>query len=154
MNCLMAPVWSPGEMACLRNRLIIQTHFKGGEEVREECCPICLNNMYKYTCVYVPCKHAFHYKCLKELIEVGKTYTCPLCRYNFKETLPGVGLLSDVADAADAANAADGPANDIDNIIINMTIFSQMELYDFIFELLWRSYDLEEDDELLVEFDL
>ena len=36
-------------------------------------------------------------------------------------------------------------------------IFSQMELYDFIFELLWRSYDLdelEEDDELLVEFDI
>jgi len=147
----MTPVWSSGETALLRNRLIIQTHFKGGEGV-EECCPICLNNMYKYTCVYVPCKHAFHYKCFKELIEVGKTYTCPLCRYNFKETLPGVGLLSDVANGP----ASNGPAT-LDNIIINMTIFSQMELYDFIFELLWRSYDLdelEEDDELLVEFDI
>ena len=150
MNCL-TPVWVPGEMALLRNRLIIQTHFKGGEEWGEECCAICLNNMYKYTCVYVPCKHAFHYKCLKELIEVGKTYTCPLCRYNFRETLPVVGLL------AEAVSAEAEPANATNENIITMTIFSQMELYDFIFELLWRSYDLdtlEEGDELLVEFDL
>ena len=125
--------FSPSETASLLERLIIQNRFKE----KDENCGICLDSMYKTKCEYLPCKHVFHYKCLEQLIE-RRTYTCPFCRYNFKDTLIPAGkvMLNANGNGNDAANAI-GANN---NQTFTMTIFTQMDVYDFILEMLWITY--------------
>ena len=113
--------WSPLKTAALMKRLVIQKCYNKDEEI----CAICLEQMNQRMCEYLPCTHVFHFKCLGQLIE-KRIYTCPLCRYDFKGLLAAVGV--DVQE--EVAN----------NYVL--TIFTNMDLYDFTLELLWRSYGL------------
>jgi len=74
------------DIAFQMKRLIIQ-----GRCSLTDNCMICLENMHRSKCIYLPCKHAFHSTCLKQLVE-RRTYTCPLCRAEFKETLAVLGI--------------------------------------------------------------
>jgi hypothetical protein len=125
---LLEDVWSPKEVASSMKRLIIQKHFKN----KEETCAICLEHMYEKMCEYLPCAHVFHYKCLGQLIG-NKTYTCPLCRYDFKDTLTLVGMQI---------------LEELQPVVSNFTftVFTNMDLYDFVLELLWRRYQIEAHD--------
>lgn len=70
----------------------------------DESCPICLEDMFRTMCVYLPCKHAIHYKCFTKLINIDEdtsdlsdkytrdTYTCPLCRHNLNNSLIFLGI--------------------------------------------------------------
>ena len=116
--------WSPNDTAFMRKRIILQKHFTDKEEV----CMICLDQLHKQTAIYVPCKHVFHYNCLKQLM-AGQVYTCPLCRTNFTAALSLAGIPMEEAEEEDGEE------------IITLTIFPPMDLYDFILEMLWRSYD-------------
>ena len=124
-------VWCPGEVAFIKQRLILRRYFAGAG-AEDDRCAICLDALAPKLVLYLPCKHAFHYKCWQHLVE-QRTYTCPLCRANFSETLPTVSI--DVMHVPAAA-------------IVNMpvlTIFTHMDLYDFMLELLWRNYEREAD---------
>jgi hypothetical protein len=116
--------WSPNDAAFMKKRIILQKHFTDKEEV----CMICLDQLYKQMAIYVPCKHVFHYNCLKQLM-AGQVYTCPLCRTNFTTALSLAGIPMEEAEEEDGEE------------IITLTIFPPMDLYDFIMEMLWRSYD-------------
>jgi len=54
-------------------------------------------------------------------------YTCPLCRYDFKEALPWLGRQLHVPEILEESTF----------IVLNM------DLYDFVLELLWQRYQLE-----------
>jgi hypothetical protein len=75
----------------------------------DEACSICLEDMYRTMCIYLPCKHAIHYKCFTKLINIDEdasdlsdtytrdtytrdTYTCPLCRHNLNNSLIFLGI--------------------------------------------------------------
>jgi len=68
----------------------------------DEACSICLEDMYRTMCVYLPCNHAIHYKCFTKLINIDEdasdlsdlsdTYTCPLCRHNLNNSLILLGI--------------------------------------------------------------
>jgi hypothetical protein len=113
-------VWCPEEVAFIMQRLILRRYFSGEEADR---CTICLEALEPKMAVYLPCKHAFHYKCWQHLVE-QRTYTCPLCRANFSEALPAVGI--DIV---------------VEESMVILTIFTHMDLYDFMLELLWRNYE-------------
>ena len=124
--------WSPNDAAFMKKRIILQKHFTDKEEV----CMICLDQLHKQMAIYVPCKHVFHYNCLKQLM-AGQVYTCPLCRTNFTTALSLAGIPIEAEEEEDGEE------------IITLTIFPPMDLYDFILEMLWRSYDNRDLDELL-----
>jgi hypothetical protein len=117
-------LWSPSDTAAIMKRIIIKCRF-----THQDVCVICLENMYNSICDYLPCKHVFHHKCLKRLIDT-RTYTCPLCRYDFIETLALFGI-----------NTQPVRFEETNDELLRMTIFSQIDLYDFIMELLWLRYD-------------
>ena len=54
-----------------------------------EPCPICLDDLSLAPAVALPCsgKHAFHVKCLKEVVLRNPNPTCPTCRSPFIPTL-------------------------------------------------------------------
>ena len=54
-----------------------------------EPCPICLDDLSLAPAVALPCsgKHAFHVKCLKEVVTRSPDPTCPNCRSPFVPTL-------------------------------------------------------------------
>ncbi len=54
-----------------------------------EPCPICLDDLALAPAVALPCsgKHAFHVKCLKEVVLRNPNPTCPTCRSPFVPTL-------------------------------------------------------------------
>ena len=54
-----------------------------------EPCPICLDDLALAPAVALPCsgKHAFHVKCLKEVVTRNPNPTCPTCRSPFIPTL-------------------------------------------------------------------
>ena len=54
-----------------------------------EPCPICLDDLCLAPAVALPCsgKHAFHVKCLKEVVMRNPNPTCPTCRAEFIPTL-------------------------------------------------------------------
>ena len=54
-----------------------------------EPCPICLDDLALAPAVALPCsgKHAFHVKCLKEVVMRNPNPTCPTCRAEFIPTL-------------------------------------------------------------------
>ena len=54
-----------------------------------EPCPICLDDLSLAPAVALPCsgKHAFHVKCLKEVVMRNPNPTCPTCRSPFIPTL-------------------------------------------------------------------
>lgn len=120
--------WCPGETAFTTQRLILQCYFSG--EVEDKC-TICLENLEQKMTTYLPCKHVFHYKCWQKLVE-QRTYTCPLCRANFSETLSAVGIETAIEN---------------DNTVM-LTIFTHMDLYDFMLEFLWRNYEREAEREM------
>jgi hypothetical protein len=124
--------WCPSEMACTMQRLILLRYFAGEAADR---CTICLDAMVPKMILYLPCKHAFHYTCWQHLVE-QQTYTCPLCRTNFSAFLPVVGI----------------ETTTVTNTTAVLTIFTHMDLYDFMLELLWRNYEREAD--LLNEEDI
>jgi len=127
--------WCPLKTAVDMKRLVIKTNFNK----KEETCAICLEEMYQKMCEYLPCTHVFHYKCLKQLIDMRK-YTCPLCRCDFKDTLPLVGLR--VIEEAQPV---------VSNF--TFTLFTNMDLYDFILEMLWRRYQIDADYEFDADAD-
>ena len=69
------------DVAFQMKRLVIQ-----GRCSLSDNCMICLENMHRSKCVYLPCKHAFHSKCFTQLVE-RRIDTCPLCRAGFKDYL-------------------------------------------------------------------
>ena len=68
------------------NRIIIERRNK----TREDDCVVCLDTLFNKKVAYLPCKHYFHYECLKLTIE-SKNYTCPLCRYDLIYPLKQLG---------------------------------------------------------------
>ena len=54
----------------------------------EEECPICLENysIEKDVC-FTPCKHLFHYNCLKEYIYGCDEIKCPICKFDLMNCL-------------------------------------------------------------------
>ena len=54
-----------------------------------EPCPICLDDLSLAPAVALPCsaRHAFHVKCLKEVVTRAPNPTCPNCRSPFVPTL-------------------------------------------------------------------
>jgi len=54
-----------------------------------EPCPICLDDLALAPAVALPCsgKHAFHVRCLKEVVTRNPNPTCPTCRAEFIPTL-------------------------------------------------------------------
>jgi hypothetical protein len=68
------------------NRIIIERRNK----TREDDCVVCLDTLFNKKVAYLPCKHSFHYECLKLTIE-SKKYTCPLCRYDLIYPLKQLG---------------------------------------------------------------
>ena len=124
--------WCPRETAFRMQRLILQRYFSGDEDDK---CMICLDTLVQKIVQNLPCKHVFHYNCWQILVE-RQTYTCPLCRVDFSEALPAVGIVQ----------TPTGPP--VENAVV-LTIFTNLELYDFMLELLWRSYqrDLEREDD-------
>ena len=54
-----------------------------------EPCPICLDDLALAPAVALPCsgKHAFHVRCLKEVVLRNPNPTCPTCRAEFIPTL-------------------------------------------------------------------
>jgi hypothetical protein len=115
--------WSPGKTAAETNRLIIERKCRQTAD-----CMICLEPMYNAVCEHLPCTHVFHYKCLGRLM-ASRTYTCPLCRANFSTTLAGAGLI-----VLPALAETEGEAEAV-------LMLNQIELYFFIFELLWHTSD-------------
>ena len=49
-------------------------------------CPICLSKINSEFKIKTPCNHALCLKCFLKL----KNTICPLCRFDFKEKLPGL----------------------------------------------------------------
>jgi hypothetical protein len=125
--------WSPGQIAFTTQRLILRRYLTGQTEDR---CTICLEELVPKMALYLPCKHTFHYTCWQRLVE-QQTYTCPLCRANFSEALPGVGV-----------GIVETPPAEAENMMV-LTIFTTMDMYDFMMELLWQNYQQEAERELL-----
>ena len=74
------------DWASHHNRIIIERRNK----TREDDCVVCLDTLLNKNIAYLPCKHSFHYECLKLTIE-SKKYTCPLCRYDLIYPLKQLG---------------------------------------------------------------
>ena len=114
------------DVAFKMKRLIIQ-----GRCSLSDNCMICLENMHRSKCIYLPCKHAFHYKCLYQLVE-RRIYTCPLCRGDFKEYLTIFGLTNAVVNNEDEQ--------------IEMTFLIENEFVDIILDWLRQSYEVIEEE--------
>jgi hypothetical protein len=109
-------IWSPSTTAADMKRMVLQKYSKN----TEDNCSICLELMSKNMCAYLPCKHAFHYKCLKQLIATRK-FTCPLCRYDFAYLISDSHIMQEELSV--------------------YIMHTHMDLYDFFLELLWQRYD-------------
>jgi hypothetical protein len=127
--------WCPLKTAALMKRLVIQKCYKKEDEI----CAICLEQMYQRTCEYLPCTHVFHFPCLRQLIE-QRIYTCPLCRYDFNDMLALTGN-TEVQQPV------------LGTVLGNFTftLFTNMDVYDFLFELLLQNYQLNLNREVDVE---
>ena len=125
--------WSHAETAFTMKRLIQQKYCTNTDN-----CMICLDSMTELKGVYLPCKHLFHYKCLMLLIE-NETYTCPLCRTDFKDAMTLLGMrhtsenisnpIEHIIDLAEHINRSE---ENVNNCII---IFQRdISLYLFIMQ--------------------
>ena len=119
-NCVLGRALCHSEVAFQMKRLVIQ-----GRCSLSDNCMICLENMHRSKCIYLPCKHAFHSKCLKQLVE-RRIDTCPLCRAGFKDSLTVFGL----------------PRNDEQS---EMILYIQNEYVDLLLDWLRQSYEIVEE---------
>ena len=92
---------------------------------------ICLENIHRSKCIYLPCKHVFHYKCLYQLVE-RRIYICPLCRGDFKKPLAALRLPNAVVNANNDEQ-------------IEMTFLIENEFVDIILDWLRQSYEVMEE---------
>ena len=46
-------------------------------------CLICQKDLNKEPICITPCKHIFHYYCLKKIIYLNNTSKCPICKFDF-----------------------------------------------------------------------
>ena len=142
-------LWKPDDTAKIMNRIVLQKNCS-----KRDQCSICLEIIYQRLCSYLPCKHYFHYKCLGQLIDT-RSYTCPLCRHNFSDSLCALGIKTlashDENHLVFDEYFLDIAENNTEDF--SLTIFSQLDLYDFIFELLWRSYEDTLNNDNFIEMD-
>ena len=65
------------DWASQNNRIIIETKNK----TRDDECVVCLDTLLNKNIAYLPCKHSFHYECIKPWVEKNKS--CPICFANW-----------------------------------------------------------------------
>eukprot|EP00613_Pedinella_sp_CCMP2098_P049147 CAMPEP_0171835698 /NCGR_PEP_ID=MMETSP0992-20121227/11141_1 /TAXON_ID=483369 /ORGANISM="non described non described, Strain CCMP2098" /LENGTH=424 /DNA_ID=CAMNT_0012451577 /DNA_START=24 /DNA_END=1298 /DNA_ORIENTATION=- len=53
---------------------------EGGGDSGDTNCPLCLDSLSVDAVCTLPCKHAFHQECVKQLRKHGVQQVCPLCR--------------------------------------------------------------------------
>ena len=82
-------------------------------------------------CVFLPCKHAFHYNCLVQLID-SKTYICPLCRHNFINSECFMNLHPLVYDEVNELEDEVNELEDEVNEFFILTILSDSDFYRFL----------------------
>lgn len=111
------------DIAFQMKRLVIQ-----GKCSLTDNCTICLEDMHRSKCIYLPCKHVFHSKCLHQLVE-RRIDTCPLCRAGFKDYLSVLRL----------PRSGVGVVDDHEQIELIITI--QNELADALLYWLRQSYE-------------
>ena len=122
-NYVLGGALCHSEVAFQMKRLVIQ-----GRCSLSDNCMICLENMHRSKCIYLPCKHAFHSKCLKQLVE-RRIDTCPLCRAEFKDYLSVFGL----------------PRSGVNDEQFEMTFLIQNEYVDLLLDWLRQSYEIVEE---------
>ena len=120
-------MFSPSEVASSMNRLIVVKKYKK----QDDSCSICFDNMYNKMCVFLPCKHAFHYNCLVQLID-SKTYICPLCRHNFINSECFMNLHPLVYDEVNELEDEVNELEDEVNEFFILTILSDSDFYRFL----------------------
>lgn len=67
----------PEKIATEYNRRTVSLHYN-----LNNCCSICLDNLYSRKTMNLPCGHSYHVKCFKLLqkSKLESKHTCPLCR--------------------------------------------------------------------------
>jgi len=60
----------------------VRTNLEKVNNVPEEDCSICLDELKKDVCVKTSCSHVYHEKCIRVSLE--NSNKCPLCRYDFQ----------------------------------------------------------------------
>jgi hypothetical protein len=69
----------------LFQKLMKWNYYKKNEKNEEEVCPICLqkfNVNISKICV-TPCKHIFHFYCLKKFVFEFNNFNCPYCKKDY-----------------------------------------------------------------------
>ena len=98
----------------LFQKLMKPSYYKTNEKNEEEVCPICLqkfNVNISKICI-TPCKHIFHFYCLKKFVFEFNNFNCPYCK---KEYLPSKKFnLQDIRIIP--LNEEDNPINELKNI--------------------------------------
>lgn len=56
------------------------------ETVRDDCCPVCLEDGDETDTMLLPCAHQFHGDCILQWVELN--FSCPMCRQEINQFLP------------------------------------------------------------------
>ncbi|MCQ2820913.1 MAG: hypothetical protein MJ252_26950, partial [archaeon] len=64
--------------------IFTEEEIKKLSEDKKEC-QICLESFLpKEECLFTPCLHLFHRKCLLHFLDSGNNMNCPICRYKIE----------------------------------------------------------------------
>lgn len=120
------------------------------EEVVEEECSICLENIKEKNMCVLDCEHKFHLRCIMKLHQTGMNYNniCPLCRQNYcdrREERGGIRGIHDIVVNMETTPLSDLIHNTIhmpSNRIEFLNNLTNME--EEMFQTMKRVFDLDE----------
>ena len=81
------------KISYLFTKELIPTFFSKENNNKYNICPVCLEKYIEGSEICItPCKHCFHYICIRNYAIMTKNSNCPICKFDFLSILDGKNI--------------------------------------------------------------